>query len=324
MKWDPTKSGCVRRASLILCLWLALVVAPNIASAFTTVHFIDFQSQIASNIATLSSLDDPTREERNLLRLLNRASSVLAKTSASDGKTLRHVNSILGRNPACVPQLTTLASNLLLTFNSEHAFVGTLLEELPPSPAATLVTARYNALAPFVEKLNAAPNLAKFSALYDAIKSQLDAVFAEANQALIVPFPLDIPENSVKARINGISFSASAGSSSENHFNAVVTETNIMVTLKAETRAVNSSRGIYFSVPNAQPGTFRYVIPQAGVFINRTDIQYFPPSETQTAATEGVIFISTTPTEVYGIFFCSGPDFNVTFGRFRITISNQP
>ncbi len=161
----------------------------------------------------------------------------------------------------------------------------------------------------------------KFSALYDAIRSRLDAVFAEANPALIVPFPSDISENSVKARINHVTFSASSGSSSENQFNAVVTESNIIVTL----RAVDSSRGMRFSVPNAQPGTFRYEIPQAAEFINLTDLDFFHPgTETQTAATEGVIFISTTPTEVFGIFSCSGPDFDVTFGRFRINISSQP
>jgi hypothetical protein len=322
MKWDLANNRDVRRASLGLCLCLALLVVPTVASAFTTTHFIGLQSQITADIATLSALENPTREQRNLLRCVNRSSGVLAKTSVSDGKTLRGLNSILGRDSAYIAPLTAAASNLLLTFNSEYAFVGTLLVELPPSPAATLVTTHYNALTPQVEKLNAAPNIAKFSALYDATMSRLEAVFAEANRALIVPFPSDISENSVKARINNVTFSASSGSASENAtgFNAVVTESNIVVTL----HAVNSTRGIYFSVPNAQGGTFRYTIPQGAVFTNRTDINYFNGTETQVAATEGVIFISKTPTEVYGIFSCSGPGFNVTDGRFRITISSQP
>jgi hypothetical protein len=296
-------------------------MGPAIASAFTTVHFVGVQSQINSDIATLSALEDSTREQRNLLRSLTRASEVLARTSVSDGKTLRGLNSILGRNPDYLPQLTTITSNLLLTFNSEYAFVGTLLLELPPSPAATAVTARYNALAPLAEKLNAAPNITKCSALYDPIKGRLDEVFAEVNQALIVPFPSDISTNSVKLRINGITFSASSGSSSENIFSALVTETGLSLTL----RAVNGDRGMSFSVPNAQPGTSRYIIPEDVVPTILTDIDYFHPgAETQTAATEGVMFITTTPTEVYGIFSCSGPNFDITVGRFRMTISNQP
>jgi hypothetical protein len=319
MKRDSTSDGSVRRASLILCLALALAVGTPIARAYTAAHFNGLQSQIAADVATLSDLENPTREQRNFLRCLNRASEVLAKTSVSDGKTLRGLNSILGRDEAYIPTLTTVASNLLLTFNSQYAFVGSLLVELPPSPAATLVTTHYDALAPLAEKLNTAQNLAKFSALCDAIKGRLDAVFAEANQALIVPFPLDLSENSVKARINGASFSASSGSSSENKFSAVVTETNIIVTL----HAVNSTRGMDLSVPNAQPGTFRYVVAQDAAFTNLTGIDYFHPgAETQTGATEGVIFIGTTPTEVYGIFSCSGPGFDVHFGRFRITISS--
>jgi hypothetical protein len=322
MKRDSTSDGSARRASLILCLLLALVVGTAVAPAYTTVHFTSLQSQINNDIATLSDLENPNREQRNLLRCLNRASEVLTKTSVSDGKTLRGLNTILGRDAAYLSPLTTIASNLLLTFNSEYAFVGTLLVELPPSPAATVVMTHYHALAPQVEKLNAAPNIAKFSALYDSTKSRLDSVFAEANQALIVPFPADISTNSVKAKIDGVSFSASSGSASENAtgFNAVVTETNIIVTL----HAVNSTRGIYFSVPNAQAGTFRYVIPESAVFTNRTDINYFNGTETQATATEGVIFISTTPTEVYGIFSCSGEGFTITGGRFRITISSQP
>jgi hypothetical protein len=323
MKWDPTKSDGLRRAFFVFWLALALAAAPAITSAFTTIHFLNLQSQINNDTATLSALENPTREQRNLLRALNRASGVLAKTSVSDGKTLRGLNSILGRNSDYIPPLTTIASNLLLTFNSEYAFVGTLLVELPPSPAATVVTAHYNALAPNVEKLNAAPNIAKFSALYDATKNRLDAVFAEANEALIVPFPSDISPNSVKAKIDGITFTASSGTASENvtGFNAVVTETNISVVLHA---IGSSSRGIHLAVPNAQPGTFRYIIPNEALFTNRTVIEPFTGAETATVATNGVVFISTTPTEVYGIFSCSGTNFNVTDGRFRITLSSQP
>src|SRR6185503_8524126 len=98
------------------------------------------------------------------------------------------------------------ASNLLLTFNSEYAFVGTLLLELPPSHEADVVTTHYHALAPLAEKLNDSSNIAKFSALYDAAKRRLDAVFAEANQALLVPFPSDLSANSVKAKINHVNF----------------------------------------------------------------------------------------------------------------------
>ena len=322
MKRVPTTQTCVRRASLILCLWLGFLVAPSPASAYTTVHFTSLQSQITSDITALVAIDDPTREQRNLLRCLARTVGTLSKTSVSDGKTLRGLNSILGRNEAYIPALTATASNLLLSFNSEYAFVGSLLEELPPSQAATLVTMHYNALEPLAGKLNDAQNIAKFTALYDAAKSRLDDVFAEASQALIVPFPIDLAPNSVRARINGINFSASSGSASENvtGFTAVVTETNVAITL----RAVNSSRGIYLSLPHVQPGTFRYVIPESAVFTNRTDINYFTGTETQSAATEGTIFIGTTPTEVYGIFSCNGPDFDVTLGRFRINISSQP
>ena len=52
---------------------------------------------------------------------------------------------------------------------------------------------------------------------------------------------------------------------------------------------------------------------------NRTGI--YLPTENSVAATSGSIFVSTTDTEVYGIFSCSGPGFTVTNGKFRVSIT---
>ena len=308
---------------VLLCL-LTLSVSAVFSRAFTTAQFIAVQSQITNDLATLSTNTNPSREERALLRALNRAATVCARSALGDGKALRSLNNILGRTASYTPTLTGLASNLLVTFNTEYGFVATLLAEMPPSDEATAVTAQYNKLAPAADRLKAADTIAKFAALYDSTKGKLDKVYLRASQGLIVPFPAELSANSVSAKINNVNFRTSVGSASGNVFQAVATETNLSVTLGAILNSGTGPRSILFSVPGVQFGTFRYTIPEAAGFTNRTDIDSFTGMETQTAATSGSIFIGTTATEVFGSFTCSGPGFNVTDGKFRITISSAP
>jgi hypothetical protein len=324
MKWDPTSFGRARRAALVLLSSCVLALSAIVSPAFTTAHFLPVQNAVASDIATLAALENPTRAERAQLRSLNRASNALTKTSFADGKMLRSLNTILGRKENYAPALSIIASNLLLGFNAEYDFVSDLLVELPESPEATAVKAQFQKFGMTAAKVNAAKRIGRFTVLYDAGKRKLDALLIRANQASLVPFPTDLPSDSVEARINGIRLFANAGDATDNVFLAVATDTNVTVSLAALLNSGGFPRGIRFSVPNAQLGTARYEIPSAATFTNRTDV--YSPSETNVAATEGSIFISVNAsvTELYGTFSCSGPDFTITDGRFRITISSQP
>ena len=233
MKWATNRGDKARRACLVLLCLLTLSVSATASRAFSTAQFVAVQSQITNDLATLSALPAPTREERAQLRALNRATAVCAKSSLGDGKALFSLNSILGRTPSYTPALTGLASNLLATFNAEYSFVATLLAEMPPSDEATVVTGQYARLAPTANRLKAANTVAKFSALYDSTKSKLDKVYFRASQGLVVPFPSELGANSVSAKINNVNFRTSAGSASGNVFVAVATETGISVTLGA-------------------------------------------------------------------------------------------
>ncbi len=325
MKWDTTSGFKARRMSLLLLCGLAFSLSAVLSRAFTTAQFLAVQSQITNDITTLSVLPSPAREDRARWRSLNRAAAVCSRSALGDGQTLFSLNRILRRNPSYTPALTGVASNLLVVFKTEYNFVITLFAEMPPSDEATAVSAQYHKLAPTAARLKAAGTIAKIAALYDSTKSRLDKVLFRASQALIVPFPFELSENSVGAKINEVNFRASANAASDNIFQAVVTASNINLTVSALLTSGGGSfpRGLVFRVPNAQPGTFRYVIPEAAVFTNRTAV-YSPESETNVGATSGSIFVSTTATEVYGSFTCSGPGFNVTDGRFRLTISSAP
>lgn len=311
-----------RAAAALLCLTLlALGVASS--HAYSPGHFAAIHTQLTNDIATLSALENPTRADRQLLRAVQRGNNVLMKVTNSDGKTLRSLISILDRRESYVPTIQTISSNLLTGFNSQYNFVDGLLLEMPDSPAATSVKAQFQVFGPTGTRLTTTTNIHKFAGRYDPAKRRLDDILILANQALIVPFPEDLLENSVSARINGISLKTSAGAASDNVFVAVSTETNVSFTVGGLVGSgINQARGILFSIPNAPFGAYRYVIPTAAVFTNRTGV--YSPSEMNVAATNGAIFINVTATEVYGAFSCSGPGFNVTDGKFRVTISSQP
>jgi hypothetical protein len=320
----PTSLGS--RALLALGLLLfAATLAPTTASALSVLPFGPVRAQLTNEIATLESIPDPSNSDRNRLKKLNKANAVFSNSSLSDGKALRLLRNNLNRFVEYQPLLDGVASNLVAVYNNEYEFVGSLLPEMPPSPEATAVTAQYNGLAKMTARLNSIINASKTAAWYDSAKRRLDSVFARANEALIIPFPTDLVPNQVKARIdNGsgpISFGASAGSSDLNVFSAVRNGDTISLTISA----VESTRGILFSIPNVQLGTFRYEIPTEASFTNRTDFDFFtdPPTATDVGATGGAIFASTTATEVFGIFECTGPNFTVITGRFRVDIS-QP
>jgi hypothetical protein len=308
----------------LYALWVLLFAAaltPARSLALTAVPFGPVRSQLTNEIAALES--DPSPSARNRLRVLNRANAVFDNPSLNDGKALRLLKNALNRFPDYRPLLDNVASNLVAIYNSEYEFVGGLIPELPPSAEATAVAAQYDALAKTTSRLNSNVSAARTAAMYDAAKRRLDNIFVRANQALIVPFPTDLVHNQVKARIdNGtgpITFTASDGTSSLNVFTAVRSGDSIALTISA----VESTRGILFSIPNVELGTFGYEIPTQVNFTNRTDFDFFavPPTATDVGATEGTIFVSTTATEVYGIFECSGPNFTLITGRFRVDIT---
>ena len=323
MKTVSKKLIGARCASVALLgvAWLALGVVSS--HAYSPAHFSAVQTQLHADIAATAMLPAPTRHDRARLRVLQRGSNVLTKVSLADGKTLRSLNSVLGRQEMYFSTLGTIRSNLLTGFNAEQVFVGNLLLELPESPAAALVKAQFQKFSLTGARLNAATNVARFAGLYDGSKRQLDDLLIRANQASLIPFPAELLPNSVSAKINGISLRTTSYPGTDIVFIATTSGTNLTLTLGGLSNSgTNGARGILFSIPNAPPGAVRLAIPDAAVFTNRTGI--YQPSESNVAATNGSIFLNTTATEAYGTFSCSGPGFNITDGRFRITLSSQP
>lgn len=309
-------------------LWLSgMLLAPAAALALTAVPFAPVRAQLTNEIAVLEALPDPSSGDEARLRMLQRANKVFSKTSLGDGRALRLLRNKLRRLADYNEALDTVASNLVAVYNNEYEFVGLLIPELPPSAEANVAAARYAALAGKAARLNAEINARKTGSLYDPAKRRLDNVFFRANQALLIPFPADLPQNFVEAKIDNGSgpthFQGSSSSASSDliAFQAIRTGNTIQVLLSA----VDANRGILFSIPDVQLGTFRYEIPSEATFTNRTDIDFFtvPVSSTDVGATGGSIFVSTTATEVFGSFECSGPGFTITEGRFRIDITEE-
>src|ERR1041385_3726089 len=148
MKCELTSLSNARRACIALACLLVLAFAAT-SRALTPSSFAPVQAQLADDLATLSANPTPTRAQLALLKTLGKATNILANTSADDGKTLGKLNTLLKRNPNYTNQLALVASNLLVTFNTEYDFVGgTVIPEIPPGTDMTAITAQYNKLAP--------------------------------------------------------------------------------------------------------------------------------------------------------------------------------
>lgn len=313
-----SSAGALCRSLRLFACLVVLAAAPLVSLALTPVSFAPLHDQVANEIATLSAIAHPTPAQRARLRTLNRAGEILADTSKSDGKALLLLTGKLQTLRGYRGALNTVASNLVAVYNNEYDFVGALLLELPTTDEAKAVEAQFNRLHRPSLQLNRVVTGLRVGTLYDSAKRRLDTVFFHASEALFIPFPDDLPVNSVSAKVNGVNFLASAGLATENLFEAIATPSNIVINVSA----VDLPRGLLLSVPNAQPGSFRYAMPDAASFVNRTAI--YSPTESSTAATNGAIYMSTTATEVYGSFRCSGLGFEIRDGRFRINISSTP
>jgi len=310
-------SEMVRFPRILGCLLLLAVTAlPTLA--LTPISFAPLREQLTNDIATLSALPDPSLAQRLRLRKFNQAKALLDDTAKTDGRSLLLLSLKLRNLPAYTNALHIVASNLVAVYNNEYSFISGIILELPTSDAAEAVETKFNKLAQARERLNSVLTGHRIGNLYDPAKRRLDSLLADATAALIIPFPEEMLANSVEARVNGINFRTTAGLSSENLFEAIVTPSNIVINLSA----VDWPRGFLFSVPNAQPGSFRYGISDAASFVNRRAL--YTQLESSTAATNGAIYVSTTATEVYGSFRCSGDGFEIKDGRFRITLSSAP
>lgn len=317
MNKDTTTGGRTRAGAWSLASWLCLVViaVASESRAVTIPAFAPVHLQLTNDAATLSALTNPTPAQRALLKKVTKACGVTTNAVLADGKALGQLNTQLRKQAGYATPLNAVATNLVSLFNNEYNFVGQLLEELPPSSAADKVVEMFGSLNPITARLNANVSAGKTSGLYDAAKRRLDVVFNAASAALVIPFPDDLSSNSLSAKINNVSMRSGVGLASENVFSAENDGTKIALTVNA----IDFPRGLLFSVPEVKFGTYRYRLTENASFTNRTGI--YLPNENSVAASSGSLFISTTDTEVYGIFSCSGPGFTVTNGRFRVSIT---
>jgi len=318
MIWGTPSGLHLARWSRWLC-GLLLAAMPAACLALTALPFAPVRQPLTNEIAELSALTNPAPAQIARLRTLNKANNVLSKSSFNDGKALRTLKNKLHKLPDYAAPLDTVASNLVAVLANYYNFVGALLVELPPSTGTTNVQKQYDALAPAVAKLMTTVNAAKTATLHDPLKHKVDKILAKANGLLLFEFPLDLTTNQIDAVVDGTYFKTSATAATENLFSAVATETNIAITVSA----IDYPRGIFFSIPNVQIGTFRYPVPDLVTFTNRTGV-YVPGGEHASGATNGNFFITANTNEVYGIFDCTGPDFAIVKGRFRISVSTQP
>lgn len=325
MNWDQLSRGWKKLTGVIALIALVAFTVTT-ANAATLSQFAPVADALTVEIAALQQVENPTSQQAQRLRTLSRAYASLLDSSNTDGQALRSLVNTL-RGPAYAsyaPLIDQSAANLLDSLNKNYAFVGSLISEIPNEQDAAAAQAQYNGVTTMVNKLNAADRTSKVAAQFDATRRRVNNVFVFISRVLTVAFPGDLSRNTVAASINGVSFRSSAALASDNVFQATVTESNIIISVSAvdgTTSSATERRGLSFSIPNVQSGTFSYAIPTAASLVYRTGV--YSDSEVTTEATNGRIFVSSTGggDEVFGTFTASGPNFELIQGRFRINLT---
>lgn len=323
MTSEKLSRGLWSRFAAASALTFALIIAASSAQALTTVQFAPVREALSNEIATLSSVPEPTSQDLKRLRTLSRAAGVLTNASTNDGKALRSLLSALSAKnfPDYAPLLDAAATNLVSSYNKRFGFAAAIIPELPDSPSATLAKKQLVALGKIVAKLNAADRSSKVAAQIDAANRKLEALLTTVASALIPIFPDDLSPNTISAKVNGVNVRVSRDHASDNIFIVTRTETNYTIYVKAVDGTMiggTGGRALVLSLTNITEGTYRYLVPDQATIEYHTGV--YSGNEVVTTATSGNVFISTQGNEIFGVFTAVGPDLTISYGRFRLDL----
>lgn len=325
MNGQKLSHSLMRRLAIMACA-VAFVTTISGARALTLVQFSDVRDALSNEIATLSVIENPSKQETKRLQILSRAAGVLTNSATDDGKALRSLLSTLKENqfPDYTPLLNATAEKLRHSYDTNFQFVVGLLPQLPESEHKALAQKQLKMLTPTSTKLIGADRASKVAILLDPARRRLDTLLGTMALALIPPFPQDLSRNTISARVNGINFRVSRDHATDNLFSVTATETNFTIYCSAVDGTMSSEtggRGLILSVPNVLNGLTMYPVPDQAAVTFRTGV--YSGTESATNAVSGAVFVSTQGAEIFGVFTANAPGLSITNGRFRLDLPTE-
>jgi hypothetical protein len=301
------------RALLLAMLAMLFLVAGARAASLQT--FIVVFGQLTNEIAEIQADFENSPQEKERLGLLTRARSVILNEEFRDEQALVRLIPLLGNEDDYEDTLDEAASNARATVLARYHLIGTRVSDLPPSRRATLARDRFNNLADERTALANAQHAEGISNLLAPFGSRVESVARLAARARIMPRP-SLGLDAVRATVDGRRFSSTANGRNSPNIFEVTAPTSFYRAV--DCRAVDGVRVIHFHLPVVTEQV-RYEVAQGLATISYTPDIFATNAQTMTA-TSGTFFVQSDRNEVYGVFSCAGPGFEIKDGRFRIEL----
>ena len=293
---------------------VALLLAP-VAGAASLLTFTPVFDQATNEIAFIEThfTNSPAQNER-LARLKDARATVL-DPELRDDQALAALVKTLGAQIDYTTNLDECALRARSSVLNDYDALALRVDDLPPSTRANNARNHFRALANDQAALLNAQHAAGISSLLAPFGKRIDTTSRMVARATKMPVP-GLRLNALKARVDGHPFASSGdGPHSPNLFE--VTSPDGLY-LSVACRLVDGSQVINFTLP-VLTSEVRYEVAQGLAGLTYTP-DAFVTNVVTVAATNGTFFVQRDRNEVYGLFSCVGPGFELKDGKFRIEL----
>ena len=298
--------------ALVACVAAMLALPAGAASLLT---FAPVFTQTTNEIAFIETHFENSPAQKEKLARLEDARAAVLDPELRDDQALAVLVKSLGAQTDYTTTLDESAVRARASVLNDYDALALRVGDLPPSPRATRARNQFNSLANDQAALLNAQHAAGISSLLAPFGRRIDTTSRLVARAVKLPLP-GVRLNALRARVNGHSFaSAGDGAHSSNLFD--VTSPGGLY-LSVACRLVDGAHVINFTLP-VVTSEGRYEVAQGLAALTYTP-DVFVTNVMTVAATNGTFFVQRDRNEVYGLFSCVGPGFELKDGKFRIEL----
>ena len=296
-------------ATLVVLAWLTVV-----ARADSFLPFAVLFTQITNDIALQEQNFTNSPTQKQLLATLVKARTDILNPELRDEQVLASVVNLLGGDINYAATLDFSAANARSLVLARYDALAIRVADLPPSTRSSTARDLFNEITADKNALANAEHAGAISQLLAPFGRRLETLADVVARAQTMVKPR-VGANSVRVTIDDHRFTSGGnGRSSPNIFQVTAPTQRY---LEVNCRVVDRDEVINFSLPVLSEQV-RYEIADGLVSLSYNPAIF--ETNVTLVATNGTFFVQAVEKEIYGIFSCEGPGFEMKDGRFRIEI----
>ncbi len=296
-------------AIIVAFAWLTMSAR---ADSFPT--FAVLFAQITNDIALIQQNFDNSPAQKQTMADLTRVRTAILNPELREDEVLARAVQLLDNDTNYAAALDLSAVNARAVSFARYDSLATRVADLPPSSRATAAEDFLNDLTPDKNALANATNAAAISQQLAPFGHKLETLADLVERAQVMTKPR-VGSNAVRVQINSHRFTSGGNSRHSPNIFEVISPGNGYLTVNC--RVVDRDEVIEFRLP-ILTDQVRYEVAQG-----LATLSYNPAvfgTNDPLFATNGTFFVQAVEKEIYGIFSCEGPGFEMKEGRFRIEI----